>query len=178
MGIQVQEVPVEAHNSIGKVERYHGPLRRAFNVIAADLPGTREDLILQMAVKAVNDTSGPNGLVPTLLVFGTYPRLTDESPPAPGITARATAIRKAMVEVRAEKAKHQVSDALGMRNGPSISDTLELPLQSEVKVWREKKGWRGPFVLLARDSNTCTVDINGKPTNFRITVVKPYHRDD
>jgi hypothetical protein len=27
MAIEVKEVPVEAHNSIGKVERYHAPLR-------------------------------------------------------------------------------------------------------------------------------------------------------
>jgi len=26
-----------------------------------------------MAVKAVNDTAGPDGLVPTLLVYGAYP---------------------------------------------------------------------------------------------------------
>jgi hypothetical protein len=32
--------------------------------------------MLQLAVKAVNDTASPNGLVPTLLVFGAYPRLS------------------------------------------------------------------------------------------------------
>ncbi|KAI2634264.1 hypothetical protein GGS26DRAFT_553076 [Hypomontagnella submonticulosa] len=32
-----------------------------------------------MAVKAVNDTAGPDGLVPTLLVFGAYPRLVETS---------------------------------------------------------------------------------------------------
>ena len=36
--------------------------------------------VLQMAVKAVNDTAGPDGLVPALLVFGTYPRLSEASP--------------------------------------------------------------------------------------------------
>lgn len=30
MGIIVKNVPVEAHHSIGKVERYHGPLRRIY----------------------------------------------------------------------------------------------------------------------------------------------------
>ena len=39
--IDIKEVPVEAHNSIGKVERYHSPLRRALrssvmNSIAID----------------------------------------------------------------------------------------------------------------------------------------------
>jgi len=180
MAIEVEEVPVEAHNSIGKLERYHAPLRRAFNVIRGDLQsqGASNESILQMAVKAVNDTAGPDGLVPTLLVFGTYPRLTETSPPSPPITARANAIRKAMAEIRKLKAKQQVSDALSMRNGPNTLETLDLPLQAEVKVWRENIGWTGPFKLIARDGETCTVDTNGKATNFRTVVVKPYHRDE
>jgi hypothetical protein len=30
MGISIKGVPVEAYNSIRMVERYHGPLRRAY----------------------------------------------------------------------------------------------------------------------------------------------------
>jgi hypothetical protein len=180
MAIEVEEIPVESHNSIGKLERYHAPLRRAFHMIAEDLrgQGLSSDHILQMAVKAVNDTAGPDGLVPTLLVFGAYPRLTDMSPPSPSIAARAAAIRRAMAEVRKVRAKQQVDTALGMRNGPSTLETLNLPLQAEVKVWRENLGWKGPFVLLARDGETCTVDVDGKATNFRTVVVKPYYRDE
>jgi len=39
-----------------------------------------------MAVKAVNDTAGPNGLVPTLLVYGAYLRISNLGPPTPSIT--------------------------------------------------------------------------------------------
>ena len=116
--------------------------------------------------------------MPTLLVFGTYPRLVDSSPPSPSIAARSIAIRKAMAEVRKEKAKQQIGEALGMRNGPNTMETLGLPLQAEVKVWRENIGWKGPYILLGRDGETCTVDINGKATNFRTVIVKPYHRDE
>jgi hypothetical protein len=35
-----------------------------------------------MAIKAVNDTTGPNGLVPTLLVYGAYPRVSNLNPSA------------------------------------------------------------------------------------------------
>ena len=49
-----------------------------------------------MAFKAVNDSAGPDGLVPTLLVYGVYPRLTDTDPPAPIVIQRATAIKKAI----------------------------------------------------------------------------------
>jgi hypothetical protein len=134
MAIEVKEVPVEAHNSVGKVERYHIPLRRAYDIISIELEGASKDLILQMAVKAVNDSAGPDGLVPTLLVFGAYPRMTDDSPPSLSIVQRAEAIRKATKEIQRLYATRQVNDALGTRNGPDTSATLSLPLQSEVRV--------------------------------------------
>jgi len=73
MAIKVKEVPVKAHNSVGKVERYYAPLRRVYKIISLELEDASEELTLQMAVKAVNDSAGPDGLVPTLLVFGAYP---------------------------------------------------------------------------------------------------------
>ena len=80
--IDIKEVLVEAHNSVGKVERYHGPLRRAYEILSNELPSlsTNKEVILQMAVKAVNDSAGPDGIVPRLLVFGAYPRMTKDSP--------------------------------------------------------------------------------------------------
>jgi hypothetical protein len=128
MAIEVKEVPVKAHNSVGKVERYHAPLRRAYEIISTELDDASEELVLQMAVKAMNDLAGPDGLVPTLLVFGAYPRMTDDSPPSPSITQRAEAIRKASKEVRRLYAARQVNDALGMKNRPNTSDMLDLPL--------------------------------------------------
>jgi hypothetical protein len=35
-----------------------------------------------MAVKAGNNTAGPNGLVPTLLVYRAYLRISNLGPPA------------------------------------------------------------------------------------------------
>ena len=52
-----------------------------------------------MAVKAVNDTASPNGLVPTLLVYGAYLRISKLDPPAPSIIERAAIIRKAMAKI-------------------------------------------------------------------------------
>ena len=59
-----------------------------------------DDAILQMAVKAVNDTAGPNRLVPTLLVFRAYPRMTAESPLSPLMVKRSEAIQKATKALR------------------------------------------------------------------------------
>jgi hypothetical protein len=81
-----------------------------------------------MAVKAVNDLAGPNGIIPTLLVFRAYPRLTKDSPLSPSLTKRAKAIHKATKEVRRLLAERQVTDALGIRNGLNTKKLLELPL--------------------------------------------------
>jgi hypothetical protein len=52
-----------------------------------------------MAVKAVNNTAGPNGLVPTLLVYRAYLWISNLDPPAPSIIDRAVIIQKAMAEI-------------------------------------------------------------------------------
>jgi len=51
-----------------------------------------------MAVKAINNTAGPDGLVPTLLVYGAYLRIGKLDPPAPSVIDRAAVIQKAMAE--------------------------------------------------------------------------------
>jgi hypothetical protein len=96
-----------------------------------------DEAILQMAVKAVNNTAGPDGLVPTLLVFGAYPRMTTELLLSPLIIKRSEAIQKATKALRKIAAERQVADALNTQNGPATEDVLALPLQSEVLVWRE-----------------------------------------
>jgi hypothetical protein len=133
-----------------------------------------------MAVKAVNDTTGSDGLVLILLVFGAYPRISHNSPPSPTIIKRAEAIRKAMAEVRKLTAFRQVSAALNARNGPdpAARDPIKLPLQSEVRVWRKNKGWQGPYKVLAYEGHNVTLELPNGPTNFRSTIVASYFRGD
>ncbi|KAK1990054.1 hypothetical protein LX36DRAFT_664610, partial [Colletotrichum falcatum] len=152
---------------ISKVERYHATLRRAYNIIQAET-GVEPDVTLQLVVKAINNTTGLDGLVPTLLVFSVYPRITNNSPPSATITQRAETVKKAMEAVRQIHAKRQVNEALATRNGPNTSAATALPLQLK----------QGPFILLANNGTTCTVELPQGPRNFRITVVKPWHKDE
>jgi len=87
-----------------------------------------------MAVKAVNDTIGLDGLVPTLLVFGAYPRVSIESPPSPATVKRGKAIAKAIKALRKLAAERNVKTALGTRSIPSVLDTITLPLRSDILV--------------------------------------------
>jgi hypothetical protein len=52
-----------------------------------------------MAVKAINDLAGLDRIVPTLLVFRVYPRITEIGTLSLLITKRAEAIRVATKEV-------------------------------------------------------------------------------
>jgi hypothetical protein len=100
--IKVKKVLVKAYNSVGLVERYYALLRRVYKIIKEELKDKHinKKIILQMAVKAVNDLAGPDGIVLTLLVFGLYPKMTEIDPPSPTIAKRAEAICAITKEVR------------------------------------------------------------------------------
>jgi hypothetical protein len=125
---------VEAHNSISLVERYHAPLRRAYNILLKELPNLLREERLQIAIKAVNNTASPDSIVPTLLVFRAFPRMSQWDAPAASIAARAEAVRNAMAAVRECHAARQITDALRMRNGPQTSYLAGLPINSDVLV--------------------------------------------
>ena len=180
VGTKVKIVPVEAHNSVGIVERYHGPVRRAYQIITSEVPGINKDVALQMAFKAVNDSIGPDGFVPTLLVYGAYPRMSELDSPAPKISQRAAAIKKAMAELAKLRAKRQVADALHTRNGPNTDNLHTLAINSRVLVWREGKAgktgrWDGPYHLVNITGEDCTLALPHGNTTFRTTSVKPYY---
>jgi len=58
-----------------------------------------------MAVKAVNNTASPNGLVPTLLVYRAYLRISNLGPSTPSITEQAAIIWKVIAEIVKLRAK-------------------------------------------------------------------------
>ena len=72
MVIKVKKVPIKVHNSIRKVEWYHIPLYYIYEIISSELKGASKKLTLQIAIKAVNNFTGLDGLIPILLVFSAY----------------------------------------------------------------------------------------------------------
>jgi hypothetical protein len=93
-----------------------------------------------MAVKVINDLAGPDGIVPTLLVFSVYSQLTKIDPSSSLVIKRTKAICVATKKVRRLYTERQVKNVLIIRNSPDIKNTLDLLLQSDVRVWREKEG--------------------------------------
>ena len=58
-----------------------------------------------MAVKAINNTASPDGLILTFLVYKAYLRISNLDPSTPFIIERAAAIQKAMAEIVKLQAK-------------------------------------------------------------------------
>ena len=90
-----------------------------------------------MAVKAVNNTAGPNRLVLTLLVYRAYLRISKLDPSAPSVIDRAAIIRKAIAEIVKLRAKQTVNNALYYYNGPNMTPVHNFLLNSEVLVWHK-----------------------------------------
>ena len=78
--IKIKEIPIKVYNSIRKVEQYYILLRHIYKIISLKLKGVSKKFTLQMAVKAVNNSTDPDGLIPILLVFSAYLRITNNSP--------------------------------------------------------------------------------------------------
>ena len=72
MVIKVKKVPIKVYNSIGKVKWYYILLHHIYKIISLKLKGVSKELILQIAVKAINNFTSLDGLIPILLIFSTY----------------------------------------------------------------------------------------------------------
>jgi hypothetical protein len=47
-------------------------LRRAYDILIKELLDIDKNILLQIAIKTINDTTSPNELILTLLVWGVY----------------------------------------------------------------------------------------------------------
>lgn len=86
---------VEGHNAIGTGERYQSYLSRVYIKVKAECPALDSKLMLQLAVKAVNNTAGPFGLVPRLLVLGILPGIPLHPQKLPDQASRMNALHRA-----------------------------------------------------------------------------------
>ena len=176
-GITVLEAPIESPSTMSHSERYHGPLRNTYTKIRECMPRTETDAdCLQLAVKCLNDTVGPEGLCPTVLVYGTFPKLTRRTP-AESQIHRARTIDKASEQLLKEYAKRKVAFGLRHTHSPKgkeqEDDLSKLPFGSPVYVYRDKpKQWEGPFKFVNLDGNTVTVQLPHGRRIFRSTAVK------
>ena len=137
LGIIIRSVLIEAHNLVGMVEYCYGPLCRIYHITIAELPDISKNMALQMVFKVINDFAGPDGLIPTLLVFRAYPCIVESDALNFIVVKQAAALKKAIEEIKKLRAECQVANALNMCNRPKTTIIYNLPLNSPVLVWRE-----------------------------------------
>ena len=183
--VDVKDTGVEAHSSLGLGERYHQPLRNTYRKIMSEHPLTPPASALAASVKALNDTLGPEGLVPSALVFGEFPPMfTNSESPAQRETLqdRASVAQSARKEMEKIMADMRVRRALHHRV-PSAADRFYQP-GDKVLVWREKVvnhrigEWLGPFTVMSNDELRKLVYIQdakiGAVRPFNVVQVKRY----
>jgi hypothetical protein len=93
-----------------------------------------KEMILQMTVKAINDTADPDELMLTLLIFDVYSRMRVMNSSTSSISQRAMIIEKAMIEMRKFRAERQVEDVLNTRNDLIVTSIHDLLLNSNVLI--------------------------------------------
>lgn len=82
IGIIVKNSPVEANNFMSMVKRYYESFQQVYSIITSEIPEIEPKLVLQIFFKAINNSEGSHGLITTLLVFGTYPKMTKQDAPS------------------------------------------------------------------------------------------------
>ena len=184
--IKFEKTGIEAHSSLGVGERYRQPLRSTFLKLSKAYPGRDKNLLLQCAVKGMNDTLGPEGIAPSVLVFGQYPPTytpSETKPKRPQADERAQIVHEARIGMAKHMAKGRVSRALKNKAPPALDSTFNPG--DQVFVWRENVinnrigEWLGPFVIDSFNVSTklvhirCGKDDEIKP--FSLAKIRRYY---
>lgn len=158
-------------------ERYHDPLLRITQKLRVEHPNAPLFLILDFTNLAMSHADGPEGVTPTILAFGAQPRLPiwnyEQQPQT--VTNRMDLIQIARREYETIVAKLRIRRAL---HSASPNETaLDLTSGAEVLVYREKDGWKGPYIFLYRDGRlSVVIDDKEYEHLFHNTMIKPYTR--
>ena len=146
VGVELRILGIEAHNSLGTGEKLHAPLRRTYRKKTFEFPQIDSNIALKLSIKAMNDTNGDKGLVPSLVVFGIILRSPIISSDIPAQKERMLALSKAQMEINAVVAERRILAALTRIIRTAIDFVFEIG--QEVLVYeRRRKEWHGPGTI-------------------------------
>ena len=174
---QIELVPTGtgSHNSLNAGESYHAYLRRLYNKVHRDYPRLSDHLTLAIAVKAINDTTGPKGLCPTLLVFGVLPQLPSPSRrthPTQLERFRAAAAARREYEIIVNDERLRIA---ARKQTPPAANRAYRP-GDMVYVYRERlKRFTGPHMIASIDGKGVRVHVGEQtgPRDFNIAQLRP-----
>lgn len=158
VGIKKQSSEVKSHHVLRSWERYHSFLCRVYNKIRSDAITSSPDELHLQAVKTVNSTAAPLGLVPTMLVFRLIPRILVCPKDLPPQTERIKAMQSTRDEHQQIICKQRLKNAF-RHNVPAGADP-QLVVIEEVQTYSEKPigKWVRPCRVAEVDSKQITMD--------------------
>jgi hypothetical protein len=172
-GITLQFTGTEQHNALGTGEKYHHPLTKDFLKFHQDYPTIKRQVLLQCAIFAMNTTLGPDGLVPCVLFFGSFPRL----PAVFQEQSLSNRKRFLLMATAKEEYMKQISKFgvnVGLRHNVPAASAIKYCIGDSVYTYREKpRAWTGPHQVVGVDGKYILVDVGTKLTSFSISHLKP-----
>lgn len=143
-GIEVQISGMDSHNSIGAEERYHQPLRRILRVLRTIHSNVDPEVLLRYAIKGINDTIGPEGLVSLLLLFGVVPTFPNVSSELPAQRERLASLDAARKEMETITAELRIETALRAKLPPSTRYLIQ-PGNSVLVYCEKSRQYEEPY---------------------------------
>jgi len=135
-GIKMRASGIESHNSLDAGERNHAVLRHLYQRVRASHPNIAAKTSLALAVWAMNQTIGPQGLSPMLLVFGVHTRIPVRTEDMPEHRDRA----KALVQARADMGKHVPRLRLAAAARQPVPAAADREISAGMRVLVSEKG--------------------------------------
>lgn len=150
---------VEQHNALGVGELYHAFLRLVFEKVKADAPDVLDVYALAFAVKAVNDSAGPQGLGPTLFSCVILPRMLLRPWPFPDNHERMSALPLTNQETKRLVSRARLKTDIASRLPTANESHFEIG--DEVLWYREKRieKWIGPCLVIGRQDQLLQIDV-------------------
>lgn len=114
-GIELQRTGIKAHSSLNLGENYHHPLCIIYRKLRTEHPSSNKHLNLELTIKAINNTLGPDGVVSSTLVFGEHPPVSTRSEVPqmrPTLDERSKITLKTLQEMERQREKLRAECAL------------------------------------------------------------------
>lgn len=165
---------MESQKALGSGERYHANFKNVYGKIRDDVPTLDKSDAQKLATKSVNETAGPSGLVPTLLVIGMFPRLLIHPKDVPEQRDIMRSMQLARTEMAQVMAPTRINIALD-RIVPSATD-IRIRIRDLLLVFVEKpiNRWICPYLFLYLRDKSVFVYFNVNTTRFFIDKVNLY----
>ena len=135
--MELTHTGTESHNSLGQGETYHSLLRRVYKKVSLMYPTLSKELRLSLSVKAMNDTAGPNRIVPSPILLGEILHIPHMPHSNADIDTRMQQMRTARREYENIVVQSRVRQTLQLKSPEASIKTSSRG--QPVYVYREKK---------------------------------------